>query len=1076
MSQCQRLKRKKKFPFPDESQQTKRFKDHESFLEEEAISFDDTSDILPGKVIRIFIRNFMCHGGLDIKLNKNVNFVVGSNGSGKSAILAALTIGLGARANVTNRSTSLQGFVQKGRSYATIEITLSNDGPLAYKPELYGHEITVLRRIGSSPGYKLKSYNGQIISTKREELNRIIRALNIQIENPISVMNQDVSRSFLVSSKPSERYQLFMKATRLDVIGNNYETALFTSLETREKLKEVNMKLSKIKEEIDHLKKCIKKSEEVTKLRSNLIDIENELIWVAAIVEENKLTKTKDDLQFHQDNLKNLEEATVNAKTDKIDAEIEKLNKQIEEEEAAANDSIENYNKAKSVFIASKESQTRKLREIKSMESQIKRSEIDIRCLHKEIQRLEGDAATTNKKEEIQNHISECENKLDEVEAMLRTKQTDEMHFESNKVRLSQELKSKKIEMERYEGQIKKIQRDLQAFKQQANDSFAVFGQNIPRLLKRINEEANRGRFKVKPVGPLGAYITLKDSAWAPAVEHFLKRSFLTTFCVDNSSDAKILNAIMKEIYLNENTPQIISSKFYNHVHDVCNEGIQSQTHQSLLNAMNISHPVIANCLIDQNEIECILLIPTSKEACEIMSDAARVPIHSKKAITLNGDIFYPDPDYRSYGGRPDLRAKILQVSASEAKQVLEEELSTAMAEYKISKDYFTDLVDKQKRTNTELTNISSLVNKLRISQQELKAKIADLKDKIQLLDTTHITILKSELTELETKLQQLKTDQQTLNEEEKSLTEKYTECEKTLKKLKESKSNIGSRVDPLKKKIKYLNDDKKMLKVRAQCNQRKIEETRILIQTAVAAYETQQRVTDKAVKDALTKCARIDTERTKNELKNEKEVIESKIRDIENRIGSVEDLTAKLFDKEKNHGYTIDFAAAIERCNNKLINLLEYRKIMFEEMKNAIGIRVQNAFVSILAIRNYQGFIEIDHTNKVLDLEVHPKTGSQKADTKALSGGERSYSTVAFILALWDCTRLPFYFLDEFDVFMDKVNRRVIMDILLDHAKCHPQSQFTFLTPLDTSTVLRHDYVTVHSLAAPERDGHNDD
>ena len=56
-----------------------------------------------------------------------------------------------------------------------------------------------------------------------------------------------------------------------------------------------------------------------------------------------------------------------------------------------------------------------------------------------------------------------------------------------------------------------------------------------------------------------------------------------------------------------------------------------------------------------------------------------------------------------------------------------------------------------------------------------------------------------------------------------------------------------------------------------------------------------------------------------------------------------------------------------------------------------------------------------------MLHLEVNPQNDAKRPtnDAKSLSGGERSYSTVAFILALWDCTGLPFYFLDEFDVFM---------------------------------------------------------
>lgn len=111
-----------------------------------------------------------------------------------------------------------------------------------------------------------------------------------------------------------------------------------------------------------------------------------------------------------------------------------------------------------------------------------------------------------------------------------------------------------------------KLKKELNAFEQQSDNALSVFGSNIPRLLRRIEEEFKKGRFKEKPRGPIGAYLKMKDAAWAPAVESYLSFRTLCSFCVDNTQDAKLLGSIMKEIFYNEKAPQIISSKFYSKV------------------------------------------------------------------------------------------------------------------------------------------------------------------------------------------------------------------------------------------------------------------------------------------------------------------------------------------------------------------------------------------------------------------------------------------------------------------------------------------------------------------------------
>ncbi len=68
--------------------------------------------------------------------------------------------------------------------------------------------------------------------------------------------------------------------------------------------------------------------------------------------------------------------------------------------------------------------------------------------------------------------------------------------------------------------------------------------------------------------------------------------------------------------------------------------------------------------------------------------------------------------------------------------------------------------------------------------------------------------------------------------------------------------------------------------------------------------------------------------------------------------------------------------------------------------------------------------------------------------DLMALSGGERSFATVAFITAMWMAGHSPFHCLDEFDVCMDLVNRTVSMDHLDAIISDHPGRQVILLTP----------------------------
>lgn len=135
-------------------------------------------------------------------------------------------------------------------------------------------------------------------------------------------------------------------------------------------------------------------------------------------------------------------------------------------------------------------------------------------------------------------------------------------------------------------------------------------------------------------------------------------------------------------------------------------------------------------------------------------------------------------------------------------------------------------------------------------------------------------------------------------------------------------------------------------------------------------------------------------------------------------------------------------------------------RKEFIVRFRNSIEIRTHYVFQSLLKTRNFevnldqtpyqitilrddtkfifplQGEIRFDPHEKSLTLMVTPPGREEQSyqpstkrgrvsgvtDIRSLSGGERSFATVCFILSLWDAIESPFRILDEFDVYMVSV------------------------------------------------------
>lgn len=252
-----------------------------------------------GIIEEIRCTNFMCHEQLTVPLGPLINFIIGHNGSGKSAVLTALTLCLGGKATATNRGQNLKSFIKEGRDYSLLSVKIKNQGSTAYKPDQYGDSIIVERHFNRSgaSGFKLKDRNGKIVSTKKADLEDIIDAFAMQIDNPMNVLTQDMARQFLNDSNPKDKYKFFLKGTQLETLNRDYQ-------QISQELEEQESKSQTLKSDLEvfrkHYEEAVRKARRAKNLetmRSKEVAIAHQAAWAQVESEERDLAEVEKELE-----------------------------------------------------------------------------------------------------------------------------------------------------------------------------------------------------------------------------------------------------------------------------------------------------------------------------------------------------------------------------------------------------------------------------------------------------------------------------------------------------------------------------------------------------------------------------------------------------------------------------------------------------------------------------------------------------------------------------------------------------------------------------------------------------------
>ncbi|KAF7327365.1 Purine nucleoside phosphorylase [Mycena kentingensis (nom. inval.)] len=150
----------------------------------------DVDGYIPGSIVRIKLHNFVTYDDVEFSPGPYLNMILGPNGTGKSSIACAICLGLNWSPAVLGRAAEISSFVKLGAETGFIEIELK--GPA-------GQDNIVIRRgINSKNRASSFTLNGSH-ATGNEVTNQVAQ-LNVQVGNLCSFLPQDKVSSFAAMS------------------------------------------------------------------------------------------------------------------------------------------------------------------------------------------------------------------------------------------------------------------------------------------------------------------------------------------------------------------------------------------------------------------------------------------------------------------------------------------------------------------------------------------------------------------------------------------------------------------------------------------------------------------------------------------------------------------------------------------------------------------------------------------------------------------------------------------------------------------------------------------------------------
>ncbi|KAK1503413.1 RecF/RecN/SMC N terminal domain-containing protein [Colletotrichum tamarilloi] len=1008
--------------------------------------------------------NFMCHERLFVELGPLINFIVGENGSGKSAVLTALTLCLGGKASSTNRGGSLKSFIKEGRNNSVIIVRIKNQGIDAYQPDLYGETIRVERhfsRAGAS-GFKLKSVTGKTISTKKADVDEISEYWALQVDNPLNVLSQDNARQFLNSSSPSMKYKFFVRGVQLEQLDNDYKllTEILESHEAKLPSLEEHVRRAKREHsEAQKLKDIAQKNEEMRKTYRRL---RNQLYWSQVAEQEDVLVKYNDEVAALDGEIQRatvLIERTTQALSQR-DEHLERAQGAVETESQEAGTIQESIALADEAYQEAKQSVTDIHHQLRDVQQRLKSAgqgvaEFETK-IEAEEQRLGAGAGSARQEQESLLNEARTEESTIKQQIADENDTVPQLRAELNHAQSA--LQGGKADVDRKRAEITSAEGRLRSLEQNRGSVWAAYDKKIPLLLQAIERENG---FHEKPVGPIGAHVQLTQPEWSPILETVFGAT-LDGFLVSNKSDQQRLTKLMQQVNLQRFPPIIISKRL--RLNTKLRE--PDAAFDTVLRVLNFDNEWVRSQLIVAHTIDKIVLIRERTKAEDVMMSDSPPP-NVQACISLHdgaGKRGFGLRMARSSGAgyntgtiNPFPRAPRMKSDDQTQISLAKESLAHLRGDLRSIELKRRELDQTVAKCNAALNNQQQQGQSLERKLLRVQARIENISAELDQYEGAdgRLISLREELEKIKAEREHHGTQYGEMRLRQDELNKKCEECKRTLADEKGRMKDFQARITKLQLAVQKAEDLRKMAvleKNRAFQDrddavlERERAETRRDEQAEVVANFTQQAM-DKAPQRVY-----IEEGETHRSIESKYAVIHQQLEKRAQRLGaSDEEIKERAARAEAAYEASQQLykGQQEEQAAGKLN--LEDRLNRWRLFQRHISARARICFQYLLSERGFRGKLAIDHPQRRLQLFVEPdetRKGTAGRSTKTLSGGEKSFSSICMLLAIWEAMGSPLRCLDEFDVFMDNVNRTISTNMLITAARRSVSRQYIMITP----------------------------